>query len=242
VVTGLLVVHGATLHRDAMGPLMTEPARPEAALDLRGSPPWLLASIGAAALIMGFSWFGGLISWHDAISPPFDGTPALTLSTFNPHGTKDAHAVWILSDRALCIGPYSAATWTAIRTAALGATVLGSLIAFHVVLRRLARCGAGQAASATVREARRMLVWWILPLLVMFVAGTILTLDALRMAGLVWIGLMCVAWLPWRMAQTIRVQGPGIGFLIPTLVQALIGIACLVAAVLAGGALVSPRA
>lgn len=192
-------------------------------------------------MIMGFSWFGGFISWHDAISPPFDGVPALTLSTFKPHGTKAAHAVWVLSDRSLCIGPYSAATWTALRAASVGAAVLGSLIAFHAVLGRMAGCGSHRAASLTALEARRMLAWWTLPLVGMFAAGTLVTLDSLRLGGLLWVGLMSVVWLPWRIARSTLHIGLGstVG---PTLVQALIGIACLVAAVLAGGALVAPPA
>ncbi|MDI9411756.1 MAG: hypothetical protein QM519_09525 [Bacteroidia bacterium] len=220
---------------------MTEPAPAESALEPRSSSPWLLASIGSAAVIMGFSWFGGFISWHDAISPPFDGAPSLTLSTFKPHGTKAAHAVWVLSDRALCIGPYSAATWTALRAAALGAAILGSLIAFRGVLGRMAGCTPDRAAWMTAREARRMLAWWVLPLVGLFAAGTLITLDSLRLWGLLWVGLMSVAWLPWRMARAARRTGLG-SALGPTLVQALIGIACLVAAVLAGGALVAPPA
>ncbi len=220
---------------------MMEPAPAESALEPRSSSPWLLASIGSAAVIMGFSWFGGFISWHDAISPPFDGAPSLTLSTFKPHGTKAAHAVWVLSDRALCIGPYSAATWTALRAAALGAAVLGSLLAFRAVLVRMVGCSSDAAATQTSREAPRLLAWWILPLCGLFVTGAILPFDAPRTAGLVWVGLMSVAWLPWRMARAARRTGLG-SALGPTLVQALIGIACLVAAVLAGGALVAPPA
>ncbi len=187
---------------------------------------------------MGFSWFGGFINWHDAVTPPFDGSPALTLSTFKPHGTKAAHAVWVLPDRALCIGPYSAATWTALRAAALGAAVLGSLLAFRGVLVRFVGCTSEAAATHTAREAPRLLAWWILPLLGLFMAGAILPMDAPRIAGLVWVGLMSVAWLPWRMARAARRTGLS-GVLGPTLVQALIGVACLVAAVLAGGALVT---
>ena len=187
---------------------------------------------------MGFSWFGGFVSWHDAVTPPFDGSPTLTLSTFKPHGTKAAHAVWLLSDRALCIGPYSAATWTALRAAAVGAAVLGSLMAFHAVLGRMAGCDPAHAAATTAREARRMLAWWLLPLVGIFAAGALISLDSLRLWGLLWVGLMSVAWLPWRMARTAGTTGRG-GAMGPTLVQALIGIACLVAAVLAGGALVT---
>ncbi len=189
-------------------------------------------------MIMGFSWFGGFISWHDAVSPPFDAAPSLTLSTFKPHGTRAAHAVWVLSDRTLCIGPYSAATWTALRAAALGAAILGSLFAFRGVLVRMVGFTGDAAATQTSREAPRLLAWWILPLVALFASGAILPLAAPRIAGLAWVGLMSVAWLPWRMAQATRRSGLGsaVG---PTLVQALIGIACLVAAVLAGGALVA---
>ena len=220
---------------------MTEPAPAESAPERSPASPWLLASIGSAAVIMGFSWFGGFISWHDAIAPPFDGAPFLTLSTFKPHGAKAAHAVWILSDRALCIGPYSAATWTALRAAALGAAVLGSLVAFRAVLVRMAGIVGDDAATMTAREARRLLVWWLLPLVGPFVAGAILPMDAPRFVGLAWVGTMSVAWLPWRMARAARSAGRGRA-LGPTLVQALIGIACLVAAVLAGGALVAEPA
>lgn len=238
MVTGLLVVHGATVHRpDDESPMKESSGQS----GYESRAPWLLASIGSAALIMGFSWFGGFISWHDASSPPFDGAPSLTLSTFKPHGAKAAHAVWTLADRSLCIGPYSAATWTALRAAALGAAVLGSLLAFRGVLVRMVGCTGDAAATQTAREAPRLLAWWIFPLVGLFVTGAILPLDAPRMAGLVWVGLMSVVWLPWRMARAARRTGLGsaVG---PTLVQALIGIACLVAAVLVGGALVAAPA
>jgi hypothetical protein len=217
---------------------MMEPAPIDPVCEHRSASPWLLASIGSAALIMGFSWFGGFISWHDAVSPPFDAAPSLTLSTFKPHGSRAAHAVWILSDRALCIGPYSAAPWTALRAAALGAAVLGSLLAFRGVLVRLVGCTTDAAASKTSREAPRLLIWWILPLVGLFVAGAILPLDVPRVVGMAWVGVMSVAWLPWRMARAAKGASLG-GAIVPTLVQALIGIACLVAAVLAGGALVA---
>jgi hypothetical protein len=217
---------------------MNEPAPADSALDHRPSSPWLLASIGSAAVIMGFSWFGGFIGWHDAVAAPFDGAPSMTLSTFKPHGTKAAHAIWILSDRALCIGPYSAATWTALRAAALGAAMLGSLVAFRGVLGRMGGLADHDAATVTAREARRVLVCWLVPLMGLFLTGALLPLDAPRIAGLVWVGTMSVAWLPWRMARAVNRAGRG-GALGATVVQALIGVACLAAAVLAGGALVA---
>jgi hypothetical protein len=113
--------------------------------------------------------------------------------------------------------------------------------AARAVLVRMAGLVGDDAAAMTVREARRLLVWWILPLVGLFVAGAILPMDAPRFVGLAWVGTMSVAWLPWRMARAARSAGRGRA-LGPTLVQALIGIACLVAAVLAGGALVAEPA
>ncbi|MBU6209632.1 MAG: hypothetical protein KGR22_06965, partial [Planctomycetes bacterium] len=69
---------------------MTDPSPAESAPDRPSGAPWLLASIGTAAIVMGFSWFGGFVSWHDAVAPPFDDSPALTISTFKPHGAKAA--------------------------------------------------------------------------------------------------------------------------------------------------------
>lgn len=219
---------------------MTESAPNESASEPRDASPWLLASIGSAAVIMGFSWFGGFISWHDVSAMPVDGASVLTLSTFKPHSAQLAHAVWVLSDRALCIGPYAAEGWTALRVAALGASMLFSMIAFRAVLVRMAGLTRDAAATTTAQEARRLVLWWITPLVGCFVAGIALPIDAPRIAGLAWLGTMSVAWLPWRMARAATRSGRG-GAVAPALVLALIGIACLVAAVLTGGALGSPR-
>lgn len=205
------------------------------------SAPWLLASIGAATVIMLFSWFGGFVSWHEGPSGPFDGPPVLTLSGFKPHGTRAAHAVHALTDRTLCIGPYDVAPWTASRAAALALMLLGSLASMRLVLARLVGLGPRAAASATSTAAARLVASWIVPMVVLFLLGAVAPMTLLMRIGIVWAAIMALAFTPLQVALRARAAGTG-GVFVPTLVQVLAGAAWLVASVQVAGALVAAPA
>lgn len=200
--------------------------------------PWLLASIGAATVIMLFSWFGGFVSWHDGTTAPFDGAPQLTVSGFKPHGVRAAHAVLTMADRTLCIGPYDVAPWTASRTAALALTLLGSLASMRVVSSRLVGLGMSASAAATASAAARLVWWWTIPMTCLFLLGAFAPLGPLMRVGVAWAAIMVLAFIPWQVARAARAASCPNVFR-PTLVQVLAGGASLVASVQLAGLLVA---
>ncbi len=173
--------------------------------------PWLMTSFAAAVVILGFSWFGALVSWRavdQGVPISNDGGAAMaTLSALANHGTAAPHAIVALSDRALCIGPYSAAPWTALRAAAVGISIVLSCCVYRLWTLRMA-LGAGtppwvldRVASA---DAKSMIAWWMGPLVAAFAFGALLPLGAIRVIGIGWVGVMLLAYLPTRAYWTAR--------------------------------------
>lgn len=204
--------------------------------DDRSRLPWLLTSLGAAAALLGFTWFGSFIAWYPAATGDEPTRALMTLSAFDAHGAHAAHAVWTVGSRSLCIGPYSAAPWTALRAASLAAAILGALACHRAVLGRFVGVQPALADACTAREAKRWVAYWIVPLLGLFLLGGLLGTGAARVLALGWVAAMSIGFLPWRMHRTARRVGLGQA-IVPALVQGLAGLACLVGSVLAAGAL-----